>query len=890
MLPSYDQGEPDMRIAGHRKQIFKGSIAMGALIAFSQAVPAYAQQQTYSFDIPAQNLGSALREFARVARQQVTFDAAAVRGKHAPALRGSYTAEQALERLLSGSGLEAQRGRSGLFIVRPIVPASERDAASGEAFAGSGAPEGGIVEAESITVTGTRIRGVRPTAPVAVITQEDMRSSGHNDLGEAIRALPQNFSGGQNPGVLLGATAGGIANQNITGGSGFNLRGLGPDASLTLLNGMRLPYDGGVQASDVTAIPIAAIDRIEILLDGASAIYGSDAVAGVANIILRRDYEGAEVSARFGTSTAGGYDNDQYSAVAGHVWGSGGLLVAGDLSHNDPIRASDRDYTAHIPVQSVMLYPESRRRSALLSAHQQIGSVIELEIDAFYTDRRTDTLNSTTATFADRTNAEIWGVSPRVNVSLPNDWRLRLHGFTGQNDAETDRETFSIATGMPTGQSGTGYRNRAQAAGIEAEGPLFALPGGDARLSVGGGWRRNSFARVNLITGAPTIDGASSSYYAYGEVSLPLIAEGQDIPLMDRLLVNAALRYENYNSFAETATPKIGVLWSVVSGLEVRASWGRSFKAPTLLQQNQDQLIYLYPSALLGGAGAGAPANSQTILLLGGNPDLGPETAETISVGLVVKPRSIAGLQLDVNWFQIDYTNRVVQPIGAFPLALVDPANAEAVTLNPSAAQIASAFAFAGRPDGSFTLNYAGVPYAPGDVFAIVNNAYVNAASDLVRGLDLSVRYGMDAGRGRISLSANANWILDAERRASSTSPTAPTAGVNFFPAEFKARLGASWSGQGITMAANLNHIGGIADTNVTPSIERGSMTTLDLVLDYRVEAPLLGDIGFNLAVLDVFDRAPPFMQAIQPFYANFDSTNYSPLGRVVSLRLTKSF
>src|SRR3546814_10200099 len=72
-----------------------------------------------------------------------------------------------------------------------------------------------------------------------------MRLSGHNSVGEAMRALPQNFNGGQNPGVAPGASnVGGIANQNVSGGSGINLRGLGPDATVTLLTGSRLPYDG----------------------------------------------------------------------------------------------------------------------------------------------------------------------------------------------------------------------------------------------------------------------------------------------------------------------------------------------------------------------------------------------------------------------------------------------------------------------------------------------------------------------------------------------------------------------------------------------------------------------------------------------------------------------
>src|SRR3546814_20395689 len=96
------------------------------------------------------------------------------------------------------------------------------------------------------------------------------------------------------------------------------------DVCASDLNGSRLPYDGFAQATDVAVIPTAAIDRIEVLLDGASAIYGSDAVGGVANIILKRDYDGMELSGRYGVATDGGSDQRQVTAVGGRSWDHGG--------------------------------------------------------------------------------------------------------------------------------------------------------------------------------------------------------------------------------------------------------------------------------------------------------------------------------------------------------------------------------------------------------------------------------------------------------------------------------------------------------------------------------------------------------------------------------------
>src|SRR3546814_14422680 len=125
----------------------------------------------------------------------------------------------------------------------PVEPATEvqpdADAASQK-----------VTELGQVTVTGTRIRGADVSSPIVTITQEQMRLAGHTNLGEALRALPQNYSGGQNPGVVGGASSGGISNQNITSGSGFNLRGTGPDAHLTLLTGACMPYHGPFQPFD----------------------------------------------------------------------------------------------------------------------------------------------------------------------------------------------------------------------------------------------------------------------------------------------------------------------------------------------------------------------------------------------------------------------------------------------------------------------------------------------------------------------------------------------------------------------------------------------------------------------------------------------------------------
>jgi iron complex outermembrane receptor protein len=121
-----------------------------------------------------------------------------------------------------------------------------------------------------------------------------------------IRSLPESFGGTQNSGVAGSASVGNIGNQNISNASTVNLRGLGSDATLVLLDDHRMASDAFYQAPDIYRIPLAAIERSEVLTDGACALYGSDVVADVTNIILRKDFTGVDVSARGGYATSGG--------------------------------------------------------------------------------------------------------------------------------------------------------------------------------------------------------------------------------------------------------------------------------------------------------------------------------------------------------------------------------------------------------------------------------------------------------------------------------------------------------------------------------------------------------------------------------------------------------
>ena len=167
----------------------------------------------------------------------------------------------------------------------------------------------GTVSIDAVEVTGSRIRGLLGEAdfsPVISFSRQEIEQTGLTNMGEISRLIPQAFSQGSYDGIGFGGQAHGQSTVSdgstasvLTQRTNVNLRGLGAASTLILVNGRRVARSGNIRGSDgydLTGIPVASIERVEILTDGASAIYGSDALAGVINIILRRNYSGTEAA------------------------------------------------------------------------------------------------------------------------------------------------------------------------------------------------------------------------------------------------------------------------------------------------------------------------------------------------------------------------------------------------------------------------------------------------------------------------------------------------------------------------------------------------------------------------------------------------------------------
>jgi iron complex outermembrane recepter protein len=195
-------------------------------------------------------------------------------------------------------------------------------------------------QAKDIVVTGTQIRGVAPVgSSVISVNQAAMAESGLVSTNDILHAIPQISNVG--PGQSFSGPVVNNSNLNVSRSNALNIRGLGLQATLTLLNGRRVPAGGSAaQLFDPSNLPAIALGSIDVVADGASAIYGSDAVAGVANLILRKDVEGLEARARYGL--AKGFKNANFGLIAGHHWDTGAFMIAAEFSGQNHLAQSAR--------------------------------------------------------------------------------------------------------------------------------------------------------------------------------------------------------------------------------------------------------------------------------------------------------------------------------------------------------------------------------------------------------------------------------------------------------------------------------------------------------------------------------------------------------------------
>lgn len=356
-------------------------LAFVSPIACLAAAPSnsVAAEAAVQLDIPPGPLDVALLALGRQAKLRIMFTSQLVAGRQTSGLSGLLTPSAALSQLLDGANIDVRQAGPGVLVLHPRAksappPTASLDPTGGASMgSASGLPGGGGANAAlaqvapaadpaapsaephmvSEIVVGTHIRGARDgAAPVVVIGREEMDRAGYATLADALTALPQAFGGTASDDTST--TGADTTGTNQARATAVNLRGLGADATLVLVNGRRLAGAGLLgDFADLSSIPLAAVARVEVLLDGASALYGSDAVGGVVNIVMRDRYDGAETRARIGGSTHGDLAQRQVAQTVGKTWDSGSLLLTGEYQRRGRGRAADRDYTANADLRSL---------------------------------------------------------------------------------------------------------------------------------------------------------------------------------------------------------------------------------------------------------------------------------------------------------------------------------------------------------------------------------------------------------------------------------------------------------------------------------------------------------------------------------------------------------
>ena len=745
------------------------------------------------FDIPSQALGDALLVLARQGSVRVLFSYDAVHRYRGRALRGWFSPEEAATRLVDGTPLRVAMTRERTLVIGLRGAQAARalaTAATGPAAPGV-AQEQEQTRDEDIIVTGTRDNNrtvAQSLAPVDVLGKAEMQQNGKQSVRDLVAALV--------PSINVSNSGAGASFAVKT----LSLRGLASDQVLVLVDGKRrhntatLFINGttqnGQSPADLDLIPSNAIDHIEVLRDGASAQYGSDALAGVINIILKKDGSG-------GASILGGANYDQggqtgrFQIDKGVKFENGGHLhlsvdgyaqnrtIRGGLNTSvlyptiagapDP-REATADRAVNKPGQ-----PHVKGINTAYDAAVPIGPDVELYTFGTWSDRRADSWLTYRNPNAQGNILAVYpdGYVPKLkihdqDVQLTGGARGELGGgvhfdlSTGWSKNRVDyRETSALNASMgPASPTAfyIGFVRSTQwtsnldlskkfdiglfkpvlvAAGLEYREDKYTIGAGELASYVDGGYRSPTgsyLANVARQAGSQGVTGfppSAAGTFDRNNWSAYLNIEGKPTEWLD---FGIAGRHERYSDFGSTDTGKVSLRIAPTSQFAFRGTISTGFRAPTLQQQHyasSSTIGVLLPGAtttVLAPVRA-LPVSDPVAIAWGAQP-LKPEKSTNYSVGMVWTP--VSNFNFTVDAYEIDIRDRIMLS------GTLTGAATSATTYNGLGTLLQKA-----------GLN----PVQSGFFFS-------NAASTRTRGLDMVATYHTqmgDLGKATITLSANFN-------------------------------------------------------------------------------------------------------------------------------------
>lgn len=894
------------------------------------ALPAFAQE-VHHFDVQAANVPAAVHTIGEQSGVQIFASADTLMGKQLNAVIGDMTTDVAFQRFLAGTGLSAKYvGDRAVALVsasnsgngaaqdsrsntsptsseksalsdrvlmaqvdeKPKAKASDKDQQTAK---NPEKPTDKVAQLEEVLVTGTYIRGEPPVgAPIRTLDRTEIEKSGYTTVQELLQSLPQNFRGGAGGASEDNYFQGGFnAGYNNTAGSGVNLRGLGNTATLVLVNGHRVASSNSGFFTDISTIPISAIDHIDILTDGASAIYGSDAIAGVVNIVLKNNSQGLETGARYDIAS-GGFATYGGNVQIGDKWGKGGFTLGADFTHTNALDASDRPFTATVGDPTTII-PPYKQLALTTSAQQHVNDRFEVHADAQYTNKtlsRVDARTSADPYQAADTTLNRWNAAGGGSIAITSSWIVSFDVSGGQErDHVLSKNVFLSAPATPISDVRTTTHLSDQTLGVT--GDAFSLPGGAVKLAIGAAHRTESFTLIGdyfqLSSPLQSLDAQRSIKSGYAEIHVPVVGESNRLPGFDKLTISVAGRRDDYSDFGATSNAKYGVSWFPVASVQVRGAYSTSFRAPatgselvTSEQGTQAIILWNFP-------GPGGNGRVPVVELVGGAPNLQPEKATNLTLGVDWNPVFAPNLALALNYYDIDYKAQLANP----PFS-VDPINtpglAPVVTFYPSNAPL-TALVQAAQANGAFFVDLTGGAFGPTPLAAgqyLYDERTRNLRTTKTAGYDFTARYHLAMGTERFDMRLDAARINRFDSAITSTSPEIAQVNTVGYPARTRLSGSVNW-GHGLldaSMAAN--YVSGYPDTSAPTPREVSPYTTINVAARYSLPSR----IKLSAAVINLFNRLPPYVYSGSPGFPNshYDPANANPVGRTLAITVSKTW
>jgi iron complex outermembrane receptor protein len=874
----------------------------------------------FHFDLAAGPLDKALRDFAVQAKRNISYEPSIVARLQSPAIKGEFTVGDALTILLKGTKLRAldvnkktirivEKANSAahdatetrdrhyqrstdIGAASQMGPHSASSGASPESepdhYSSNGAKTRNKSDLDEITVTGTHIRGTKDSpSPVLVFTRNDIDAAGVNTIQQFLQSLPQNFGGASEN--TIGSIAVNSQTNNTVNGSAPNLRGLGADATLVLINGHRVaPGNSDGSFVDISMIPLTAVDRIEIVTDGASAIYGSDAVGGVVNIILRTNFDGAESRAQYGSVSSGTMHNAQVGQTVGDEWSGGSAVLSYQYFDQTPLSAGSRDYLHSVPLPFNLL-PEQVQQAVFANVDQEISAGFNVHGDAIYSHRSTNFVFTSGdpidgySTSMEPAKIDSYSLSLGSTVKLPRQSELAVTATYSESDTA---QQLLLAPSQSPLQFARKTKSAIISVDANLDGALATIPAGSIRYAIGVQYRKESFGNTFLF---PT---TNNTFYpsrnvdaGYIELHVPVIGQTDSSHGDPALELTLADRGERYSDFGSTNNPQIGLMWKAFSSVTIRGTYGTSFKAPLLSELNPvPSQLAAFPNTLFNPVPGETIPN--TLLVYGGNPNLRPEKARAWTFGLDFKPAEVDGLTTKLTYYDIEFTHEII--VAGASVCSCDAFVDEAI-LGPGIVQR--------NPPRSLVQQLISEPtylnpfnVDPATIGAIFDSRSMNLSGVKTRGLDFGIAYKRTILGTGIDTGIDGGYILTYDNQFTSVAPVTSVLNTTYNPINLKLRARALATRGPLGGGVYLNFTNAYSDSNVIPYGHVSSWTTADAVVSYEFgssDAPLNG-VTAALSVINLTDRAPPYVFNPFGYSITYDGANANALGRYISLRLQK--